>query len=387
MNLQYNKNKLVKLGEEVTSDWLDYQMTWIITKIERNMHQYGDQFPSACTTNGKYRIKLNDDWTNGFWTGMLWLAYENSSNEKFRIQAIRNLESFQKRLDNHYILDHHDIGFLYSLSAGPAIELLNDETSRNMFLQAADVLLQRFQPKGEFIQAWGKIGDSKEYRLIIDSLLNLPLLFKATEISGNQKYREVALRHYHTLLSTVIRPNGSTYHTYYFDEKTGLPLFGKTAQGNSDNSTWARGQSWAILGIPLDESYAHSNPFPARYDEIVNVFLESLPKDLIPYWDFDFTDENPSEKDSSSAAVVACGLLEAEKCNAYPDAGQLAKGLIYQLGTYYTTEHEPENEGLLLHGVYAHSEGKGINEPNLWGDYFYFEALMRLKNSNWKRYW
>jgi len=381
-----NKKKLIQLGQNIDQSWLESQIKKIIVKIERNMERFGYDFPSACATDGKYRIKGNDDWTNSFWTGMIALAYEYTGDAKFLHRIEANMVSFQKRLDDHFVLDHHDIGFLYSLSAGAAYKLTGNETYRATLLQAADVLLNRFQEKGNFIQAWGKYGDSKEYRVIIDSFINLPLLFVATEYSGKSIYKEVALKHYATLLKTVFRDNASTYHTYYFDIETGQPAYGATHQGHSDTSTWARGQAWAILGIPLNESYIHSAIFPEVYPSVVEVFLNHLPKDLIPYWDFDYTDAEPSAKDSSAAAIAACGFLEAAQQKAYPEAEGIAKGLIYQLGELYTDAPEG-NEGLLQHGVYAFAEGKGIDEPNLWGDYFYFEALMRLANNQWNRYW
>lgn len=387
MTLQNNKEQLIKLGQAVDEQWLISEINRCIAKLKINMKRFGNQFPSACGTNGVYRIKPNDDWTNGFWTGMLWLAYEWTNEDVFLEQAMENIKSFQERLDNHFVLDHHDIGFLYSLSAGAGFQLTEKEVCRTQLIQAADVLLARFQPKGNFIQAWGTYGDPKEYRLIIDSLINLPLLFKATELTGDRKYQEVAEKHYHTLINTVIREDGTTFHTYYFNHETGLPSHGATHQGNGDQSIWARGQSWGVLGIPLIESLLGNTDMPQIYQTVVDVFIENLPKDLVPYWDFDFNDEHPSDKDSSSLAVVACGLLEASHVDGYSEAKALAKGMIYQLGEHYATTLEEVNEGLLAHGVYAHAEGKGIDEPNLWGDYFYFEALMRLANDNWKKYW
>ncbi|MGG5342337.1 glycoside hydrolase family 88 protein [Enterococcus sp. AZ192] len=387
MSLQENKKRLVELGGNVTETWLNEQIDWCVSQIEKNMQRFGTQFPSACATNGQYRIKANDDWTNGFWTGMLWLAYEWTKKDKFLALAMENIQSFQKRLDDHFVLDHHDIGFLYSLSAGAGFKITGNDQCKQEVLQAAEVLLARFQEQGEFIQAWGQYGDPKEYRLIIDSLINLPLLFEATEISGDTHYSEVAEKHYQTLMKTVIKADATTFHTYYFDPETGQPSHGATHQGHSDSSIWARGQSWAVLGIPLNESYLHSVPFPENYAQIVDVFLAHLPEDLIPYWDFDFTDQHPSDRDSSSLAIAACGLMEAEKLAAFPEAEMLAKGMVYQLGEHYSAKHLPENEGLLLHGVYAHAEGKGIDEPNLWGDYFYLEALIRLANPQWQRYW
>ncbi|MBO0480798.1 glycoside hydrolase family 88 protein [Candidatus Enterococcus courvalinii] len=401
MKLQDKQKELIQLGSNVQEDWLAQQLDWCCQQIETNMQRYGLDFPSACATDGSYRIKPNDDWTNGFWTGMLWLAYEWTGKKLFLVRAMENIHSFQERLDKHFVLDHHDIGFLYSLSAGAGYTVTDSLLCQQQILQAADILLARFQQKGQFIQAWGKFGEPKEYRLIIDSLINLPLLFRATEISGDARYQEIAQKHYHTLLKTVIRENATTFHTYYFDPLTGEPSHGATHQGNSDESIWARGQSWAILGIPLNESYLQNNQpngtqevipltntgFPPNYKAIVDVFLTNLPQDLVPYWDFDFNDQVPSDKDSSALAITACGLLEAEKSNAYPAAKKLAQGMVYRLGEKYSAKSETKNEGLLLHGVYAHAEGKGIDEPNLWGDYFYFEALMRLARPEWKKYW
>ena len=387
MRLQENKQRLILLGEKVTDVWLADKITACIQQIEKNSQRFGTQFPSACATNGKYRLKGNDDWTNGFWTGMLWLAYEWTKEKNFLTRAMENIDSFQTRLDDHFVLDHHDIGFLYSLSAVAGYKITGDEHCKQEVIQAADVLLARFQEKGEFIQAWGAYGDPQEYRLIIDSLLNLPLLFAATQLSGETRYAEAASKHYQTVRKTVIKNDATTFHTYYFDPETGQPSHGATHQGNSDQSIWARGQSWAILGLPLNESYLHSQPFPENYPQIVEVFLAHLPADLVPYWDFDFNDQHPAEKDSSALAIAACGLLEAEKMGAYPDAKKIAKGMLYQLGEQYAASQVPENEGLLLHGVYAHAEGKGIDEPNLWGDYFYLEGLIRLALPNWQRYW
>ncbi|THE12926.1 glucuronyl hydrolase [Enterococcus hirae] len=387
MKLNQNKEQLISLSKNVNEAWLTKQIAWCCDKIEKNMDRFLLDFPSACATHGKYRIKPNDDWTNGFWTGMIWLAYEWTGQEKFLVRAMENIHSFQERLTNHFVLDHHDIGFLYSLSAGAGYRLTNSQLCKQELLQAADILIARFHENGNFIQAWGAYGDPQEYRLIIDSLINLPLLFQVAEITHDPHYKEIAKKHYETLLQTVIRKNATTFHTFYFDPVTGKPSHGATHQGNSDESIWARGQSWAVLGIPLNESYLHSERFPTNYKEIVDVFINHLPSDLVPYWDFDFNDESPSAKDSSSLAITACGLLEAAKMEAYPQAIELAKGMIYQLGEIYSSKHDSENEGLLLHGVYAYAEGKGIDEPNLWGDYFYLEALMRLANPTWKKYW
>ncbi|NWO00507.1 glycoside hydrolase family 88 protein [Tetragenococcus halophilus] len=385
--MSIKQKRLIDLGKNITDEWLNKQILICIHKIKKNQQRFGNKFPSACATNGKYRIKENDDWTNGFWTGMLWLSYEITKDNLFIDVAMENIVSFKERLDKHYVLDHHDIGFLYSLSAVAGYQITGNEVCKNEILESANLLLNRYHEKGEFIQAWGKFGDPKEYRLIIDSLMNLPLLFRASEISRDAKYRQVAIKHYNTLLKNIVREDGTTFHTYYFDPQTGQPMYGATYQGNSDHSIWARGQSWANLGIPIVQGYLTNTTYPVIYPKILDAFINRLPSDLVPYWDFDFDDQNPSDKDSSSLAVTACGLLEAEKSHAYPEAKAIAKGMIYQLGEHYLANKNSENEGLLLHGVYAHKEGKGVDEPNLWGDYFYLEALVRLAKPAWEKYW
>ena len=197
--------------------WMAEELDRICGVLKRNMERYGTDFPSACATGGKYRIKKNDDWTNGFWTGMLWMAYLHTGDEAFKTLALKNTDSFRQRLDDHFVLDHHDIGFLYSPSVVAAFSITGDESQRDLAVRAADVLAARFQEKGGFIQAWGKSGDPKEYRLIIDSLLNLPLLYTAAEITGEARYREMAQRHYENVIRLIIRDEA--VHGYYIGYK------------------------------------------------------------------------------------------------------------------------------------------------------------------------
>ncbi|MFB9769258.1 glycoside hydrolase family 88 protein [Lactiplantibacillus modestisalitolerans] len=374
--------KLTALGATVDQKWVDDRLRTAIEKVRAQIPRFDGQFPSACTTAMRYRIKANDDWTNGFWTAMMWMSYEVTGEKIFKTQAEAQLASFQRRLDDHFVLDHHDIGFLYSLSAVAGYRVTGDY--QRMVLQAADVLLNRYQPKGQFIQAWGVKGAADEYRLIIDSLLNLPLLFEATKLSGDAKYAEVGQKHYHQVLSHIVRPDYSTYHTFYYDPQTGAPLKGATAQGYSDDSCWARGQAWILLGMPLYKRFFEETDERALYQHLVGYYLDRTPADLIPYWDLIFDDQSDQPKDSSAAAIVACGALEAQQRGYWDDGQAVARGLLKALDPYRT---EPGQEGLLQHGVYAYSIGKGVDEANLWGDYFYMEALMRLARPSWQTYW
>lgn len=370
------------LNEEERT-WVKEELDRCCEVLSRNMERFGENFPSACATDGKYRIKKNDDWTNGFWTGMQWLAYQYTGEEKYRQLACKNLESFAKRLEDHFILDHHDIGFLYSLSVVAGYQILQREELKPVILKAADVLAARFQEKGGFIQAWGKMGADKEYRLIIDSLLNLPLLYKAGELSGKASYVQIAETHYDRVLHNIVREDFSTYHTFYFNPETGEPDHGATHQGFSDQSCWARGQAWAILGMPLHRRLSgreFTDEEKTLYENIVRYFEEHLPKDGIPYWDLIFGEGSEQPKDSSALAIAACGMLEMGRA-------ERAKEMLKVLKEGASSQGNPEQEGILLHGVYAYAENKGVDEPNLWGDYFYMEALYRLWNPDWEPFW
>lgn len=364
---------------EETNTWVERELDRCCRVLRRNMERYGTDFPSACATDGKYRIKKNDDWTNGFWTGMLWMAYMHTGDEAFRELAMKNVESFKKRLDDHFVLDHHDIGFLYSPSVVAALKITGDDRLICQILRAADVLAARFQEKGGFIQAWGKLGEEREYRQIIDSLLNLPLLYTAAELTGEARYREIAERHYENVVRCIVREDGSTYHTYYFDPETGAPARGATHQGFSDNSCWARGQAWAIYGMPLHARVSGRAFTPwekETYDRVVAYFESHLPESGMPYWDLVFTDADGQPWDSSALAIAACGMLETGREDRAREMLAVCRDLA-------SSEGSAESEGLLLHGVYAYSEGKGVDEPNLWGDFFYMEALMRLSQPEW----
>ena len=351
--------------------------------LDRNMERYGTEFPSACAENGRYKITPNHDWTNGFWTGMLWIAYEYSGQERYRDLALKNIESFRQRLKEHFVLDHHDIGFLYSLSAVAGYRVLKQEALKPVIVQAADVLAARFQEKGGFIQAWGKMGAADEYRLIIDSLLNLPLLYEAFHLTGKEHYRRIADSHYRNVIHTIVREDFSTYHTFYFSPETGEPDDGATHQGYSDSSCWARGQAWAILGMPLHartSGNAFTKEEESLYENIVKYFESRLPSDGMPYWDLVFEEGSDMPRDSSALAIAACGMMEAGRTDR-------AKEMVRVLEQMASSKKEPESEGLLLHSVYTYRLGEGVDEPSLWGDYFYMEALYRLWNPEWGTYW
>ena len=169
---------------------------------------------------------------------MLWLAHEITGEKRYKNVAQFQIKFYDERITNKVGVNHHDLGFLYTPSAVAGYKVAGLERAKVAALKAADHLLGRFKEKGEFIQAWGDLDDPNAYRLIIDCNMNVPLLFWATEVTGDPKYREVATKHINTAASVVVREDSSTHHTFFFDPETGKPTKGVTAQGASDESAW-----------------------------------------------------------------------------------------------------------------------------------------------------
>lgn len=362
-----------------------------IAIIEKNMDKFGEEYPTPATFDNKYKVIENIEWTNGFWTGMLWLAYEYTKDEKFRVLADKQVSSYKHRIENKIEVDHHDMGFLYSLSCVAAYKLTGSEEGREAAIMAADQLIGRYQEKGQFIQAWGELGAKDNYRLIIDCLLNIPLLYWAHKETGDQKYYDIAYNHYVTSLNNVVRDDASAFHTFYFDNETGEPLRGVTRQGYNDDSSWARGQAWGVYGLPLNYRYTKDEKCFSLYKGITNYFLNRLPKDNICFWDLIFNDGDDHSRDSSAAAVAVCGMHEMVKYLPETDEDKdtykfAMHTILKSLINNYATSVEDNVDTLLLHGVYSWHSGKGVDEGNIWGDYFYLEALIRFYK-DWELYW
>lgn len=362
----------------------------VLEKIDRNIEAFNEKFPDACSVNNVYPIVENTSWTSGFWTGMLWLAYDMTKEEKYRKVAEKYVLSFKDRMKEKRDVDHHDLGFLYTLSCVSSYKLTGNVVAKETALQAAEHLLGRYHLKGEFIQAWGDINDPSAYRLIIDCLMNLPLLYWATEVTGDEKFHSTAYKHLKTTMATVFRENASTFHTFYFNPENGQPLKGATHQGYTDESCWARGQAWGIYGLPLSYIYTRDEGVKEIYKKVVNYYLNHLPKDNVCYWDLIFT-SGGEVRDSSAAAIAICGMLEMNKWldnadsikNIYNNAVQLT---LRSLIEKYTTKDMPDSNGLLIHAVYSKPHNMGVDECNIWGDYFYMEALVRIMKE-WSLFW
>ena len=384
-----------------TSQTIDQAIAAALATVRRNIATFGGNYPGDTTVNNRYELRPAEDgiplggnrgWTTSFWTGLKWLAWELTGDEEFKDAALVNAADFARRVRAGEDLDTHDLGFLYSLSSVPAWRLLKDDDQRAVAILAADHLMLRFLEPAGIIQAWGDLSDpAQRGRTIIDSLMNMPLLIWASEETGDPRYVEAARRHTEQLRQHILRDDNSTFHTFYWDAETGEPLRGATEQGAFDDSCWARGQAWGIFGFAMN--YKESGD-PGLLDaawRCADYFLAHLPSDLIPFWDLVYAEGSDAPRDSSSAAIAVCGLIELASVD--PDAERAARAtlaaeqILASLIENYTPATPEDSDALLLHGVYDLPKSVGVDEGTLWGDYFYLEALTRASVPGWRAYW
>jgi unsaturated chondroitin disaccharide hydrolase len=355
-----------------------------ITKA--NVERFGDRYPHVSVNSSrKYEIRENMGWTSGFWSGILWLSYEYSGDSVFREAAARTVVSFRDRVRRNYDLDHHDIGFLYTLSSKAQWILEGDEDAKRLTVEAADRLMKRWRESMYIFQAWGPKEDpTNGGRMIIDCLMNLPLLHWASRQTGDPAYGEAAALHTEKSRRFLVRGDDSSYHTFWFDPQTGDSLRGGTHQGDRDGSTWTRGQAWGIYGFALAYRYLRRAEHLETAKRLAVYFANRIPEDGVVFWDFEVPQEPGTHRDSSASAIAACGMLEicdllTAEDPLYDKLLNAARRSMEGLVKHYSTVGEDNPEGLLNHGSYTVKRGISPDDYTIWGDYFYLEALMRLE--------
>ena len=375
-----------------------------LDRIRRHHRALGDRFPT--TGEGcRYRLGANDNWLAGFWTGLLWLAYAATGDRDLRAHAEALLPSFARRLEQGVHITH-DLGFLFTLSARAQWQLTGDEAARELALRAASRLAGRYRPAGRYVQAWGAVGDPAEGgRAIVDTMMNLPLLFWAARETGDEAFYTAAREHAATSRRYLLRPDGAAYHTFFFDQESGRPLGPRTHQGYADDSLWARGQGWAIYGFALAAEWTGEREHLETARRAAGRFLAELPPGGVPTWDLRLPEGAPRHPDSSAGAIAAGGLLrlaaEGTRLGTAAEGtrlGEAAEGTRLgeaaestRLGGEAATllealvsgclETDPAGQGLLRHGTYHAHKGLGVDAYFICGDYFFLEALLAAEDA------
>ncbi|MCM1311960.1 MAG: glycoside hydrolase family 88 protein [Bacteroides sp.] len=343
------------------------------TMVPRNIPDSLDTWHCRKTTK--------DEWCNGFWPGILWYDYEYTGNDSIRLEAERFTEPL-KFLSETPAYDH-DLGFLVFCSYGNAYRLTKNPEYKKVILDTADSLATLFRPNVGTILSWPRNVDMYGgHNTIMDNMINLEMLFWAAKNGGDKNLYDIAVSHAEKTMEYHFREDATSYHVAVYDTISGDFLYGCTHQGYADNSMWARGQAWAIYGYTVVYRETRDKRFLDFAQKVTDVYLSRLPEDYVPYWDFDDPAIPDAPRDASAACVVASALLElssyveADKAEEYKTA---AVRMLESLSSeaYQSRDSKPS---FLLHSVGHKPAGSEIDASIIYADYYYIEALLRLKN-------
>jgi unsaturated chondroitin disaccharide hydrolase len=353
----------------------DFAQRQVAATIERTP----DYFPIYTVDGGwRHSGELWTDWTGGFFAGMLWKFFQQTADPAWRERAERYSRLLERRkLDR----DVHDLGFFFLNSYRPWYQLTGEPSLRQVLVQAGQTLALRFMPAGQYLRSF--VGPES---LFIDIMMNVPLIFFAARLSGDDRLEKIGLAHSRTTRDRLLRPDGSTAHEGIFDLATGRFLREATHQGWRPDSAWARGLAWSLYGFSQVYEFTGNPEFLEVAEQNADFWLKNLPADGIPYWDFraDLSQPLPwgPQKDSSAAAIAASGLLDlARQTKSESQAQAYRRTALTMLDRLtepdYLAIDTPGWEGVLKHGVYHTRKGLGVDESVMWGDYFFVEALCK----------
>ena len=333
-------------------------------------------YPRSIRPDGTFWESNYKWWCSGFYPGTLWYVYEYTGNETFKELALK----YQSGLEPlRYRTDDHDVGFQLMCSYGNCLRLTGDQECVPVLIDGANSLSTRFDQEVGCTRSWsfGKWS----FPVIIDNMMNMELLLKATELGGDDSLKNIAIAHAHTTMKNHFRDDNSCFHLVDYDPETGAVVGKQTVQGYADNSAWARGQAWAIYAYPMIYRFTKDQEMLDHAVAIAEYLLPRVPDDGIPYWDYDAPDIPDDVRDASSAAIMACGLIEL---STYVDAEKSARYLAMaekSLRTLASDEYlaaEGENYGFLLkHSTGNKNRDQEVDVPLTYADYYFLEALMR----------
>lgn len=331
------------------------------------------------------RKATKEEWTAGFWPGILWYDYEATGDERIKEQAEKFTASLEF-LSKTPAYDH-DLGFLVFCSYGNAYRLTGNAEYKKIILNTADTLATLYNPKVGTILSWPREVKLQnwQHNTIIDNMINLELLFWAAKNGENKKLYDMAVAHANTTMENHFKTDYSCYHVVIYDTITSKKIKGITHQGYSDNSMWARGQSWAIYGYTLCYRETKDIKYLEFAQKVTDAYLKNLPNDLIPYWDFNDPTIPNAPRDASAAAVTASALLELSTFVKNGKGQEYKNKAISMLKSLYKNyQSGDDNPSFLLHSTGHWPNKSEIDASIIYADYYYIEALLRLKKQNQK---
>lgn len=370
---------------EQNREWIDSVFEKLDRKLSRTAIKSREKIPYTLHKNGDHDDRSHDPhcWINGFWGGLMWLMYEHTGNEDYKLSALR-VEEKQNAAFNDVTGLHHDVGFMWHILSGANYRITGDRAARNRNLLCAMTLASRFKLNGNYIRAWnGMTGDGRNSDgwTIIDCMMNLPLLYWASEEIGDDRFKQIAMAHADTAMTHHVRPDGSVNHIVAHDLETGemTGVFG--GQGFSATSCWTRGEAWALYGYILSYIHTKEQRYLDTAKRIAHYTIAALAAtDFVVPADFR-SPESPVYYDSTAAAIMACGLIEIAK--AVPEhekktyitaAVKLLKVLDEQF-----CDWSDDTDSITFNGTEAYYGGQ--NKPIIYGDYYFAEAMLKLRGS------
>lgn len=365
----------------IDEKWIDETWRKLNKKLLRIAESKRGTLPYTTREGKLYDDMLQTDvnwWTNGFWPGMMWLMYSGTKNEDFRKTA-ENAEILLDGALKNYDGLHHDVGFMWHISAGANYSLTGNKKSyvRNMY--AANVLAGRYNLKGEYIRAWN--GEGQNGYAIIDCMMNLPLLYWASRESGDERYKYIAMSHADKTLKHHVRDDGSVHHIVNYNPETGEVENVISGQGYGEGSSWSRGQAWGLYGFVISYIHTGEEKYLNTAKKIANYFIAASCDDYLPKSDFRSPKE-PVLYDCSAGLIAACGLIELSKAVPeyeslmyYNSALKFIKAIVDTFADW-----SEDSDAIITHCSENYNAQKHLTL--VYADFFLAEAMNKLKGFN-----
>ncbi len=341
--------------------------------------------PRSVTPDGKLIMVASKDWTSGFFAGELWYLYELTGKDQWKANA----EAFTAKIEHEKVnAGTHDMGFKIYCSFGNGYRLTKNGDYREVIIQSAKTLAKRFNPQTGCIRSWDHSRDKWDNPVIIDNMMNLELLFEASKLTNDPTYSKIAVSHANTTMKNHYRPDYSSWHIVDYDSITGKVLKKTTHQGFNNESAWSRGQAWGLYGFTMCYRETKDKKYLEQAEKIAGFILNhpNLPKDLIPYWDFNAPDIPNVPRDASAGAITASALYEL---SLYSGQGKHYLEIADQITKNLTMGYRSpvgQNEGfILIHSTGSKPSESEVDVPLNYADYYYLEALLRQKNLHEKK--
>lgn len=331
--------------------------------------------------NGELKLVASSDWTSGFFPGSLWMMYELTGDENWKEKAL----AFTLPLESgKWNCTTHDTGFIMYCSFGHAIKHCDSPEYKEILIQSAKTLATRYNPIVKCIRSWDSNSKTSQwkYPVIIDNMMNLELLLWAAKETGNESFKEIAVRHAETTLENHFRADYSCYHVVDYDPSTGEVLQKNTHQGFADESAWARGQAWALYGFTMMYRETRKSEFLDQAQHIANYLInkDGMEEGHIPHWDFDAPNLLEQPYDASAGAVISSALFDLYAYTKNERYRDVAKKLLRTLSTPEFLSKVGENEGFLLkHSTGSKPFDSEVDAPLVYADYYYLESLIKYK--------